>query len=182
MLRYCGLQLRAAMLILLLAGAGPTAGAATHALPSAPVLPLALAREAADSALAACRARGYRVSVAVVDHAGLVRVLLRADGAGPHTLDSSSRKAYTSLTLGHTTRELVALVQRQPEAAGLADMNERILLLGGGIPVRAGDHLVGAIGVGGAPGGEKDEACARAGLDAIRDQLEAVGAGDDDPD
>ena len=128
-------------------------------LPSANVLPLALASEAADSALAACEARGYRVSVAVVDRAGLLKVLMRGDGAGPHTLDSSSRKAYTSLTLRHSTSELVELIQNNPSVAGLRDMNEKILILGGGIPIKAGEEFIGGIGVGGAPGADKDEAC-----------------------
>jgi uncharacterized protein GlcG (DUF336 family) len=147
------------------------AGAMAQDLPREPVLPLALAQRAADAALAACAAQGYRVGVAVVDGAGLVRVQIRADGAGPHTLDSSSRKAYTALSLRRGTSELVALLREQPAAAGLRDMNERILVLGGGLPIRAGDEVVGGIGVGGAPGGHLDDACAQAGIDAIADRL-----------
>ncbi|NIR30501.1 MAG: heme-binding protein [Gammaproteobacteria bacterium] len=143
----------------------------TRAVPSRPVLPLALAQEAAASALRACAEEGYDVSVAVVDGDGLVKVLLRGDGAGPHTLDSSSRKAYTALSLRHSTGALVELVQKNPSAAGLRDMNERILILGGGLPIRVANTVVGGIGVGGAPGGELDEACARAGIDAIRERL-----------
>ncbi len=138
-------------------------------LPSANVLPLALASEAAATALAACEARGYRVSVAVVDRAGLLKVLMRGDGAGPHTLDSSSRKAYTSLTLRHSTSELVELIQNNPSVFGLRDMNEKILILGGGLPIKAGEEFIGGIGVGGAPGADKDEACALA--DVMNDPL-----------
>lgn len=151
-----------------LAGAGALAG---EALPTAKVLPLELALQAAEAALDACRANGYRVSVAVVDRGGLVTVQLRGDGAGPHTLDSSARKAYTALSLRRSTRALVALVRKYPAAAGLARMNEHILLLGGGLPIEAGDEVIAAIGVGGAPGGGKDEACARAGLKSIVDRL-----------
>jgi uncharacterized protein GlcG (DUF336 family) len=140
-------------------------------LPSERVLPLSLASEAAAEALAACEERGYRVSVAVVDRAGLVKVLLRGDGAGAHTLDSSSRKAYTAASLRHATTELVELMQNNPSAAGLREMNEKILILGGGLPITAGDQVVGGIGVGGAPGGDKDEACAKAGIDKIRERL-----------
>lgn len=147
-------------------------GAAAEKLPREKVLPLALAQRAADAALAACATEGYRVGVAVVDGAGRLRVQLRADGAAPHTLDSSRRKAYTALTLRHATSELVRLVGAQPDAAGLRDMNEHILLLGGGLPIRAGEETIGGIGVGGAPGGHLDEACARAGLDAIAERLD----------
>gem|GEM_PF-175084 len=156
----------AAALLSLAAG-----GAAAQELPREKVLPLALAQQAANAALAACTAQGYQVSVAVVDGAGLLRAQLRADGAAPHTLDSSSRKAYTALTLRHATSELVALVQKQPDAAALGAMNDRILLLAGGLPIRAGEEVIGGIGVGGAPGGRFDEGCARAGLDAIADRL-----------
>lgn len=136
-------------------------------LPSAPVLPLELAREAAQAAVTACAEDGHRVSAAVVDGSGVLRALLRADGAGPHTVDSSRKKAYTALSLGEPTSRLVEIVQSSPGASGLRDMNDSILVLGGGLPIRAGDALVGGIGVGGAPGGHLDEACARAGLEAI---------------
>ncbi len=140
-------------------------------LPMERTLPLALAQEAANAAHQSCEAAGYRVSVAVVGRAGLVKVLIRGDGAGPHTLDSASRKAYTALSLRHSTADLVRLALRQPEAEGLADMNERILLLGGGLPIKAGEEVIGGIGVGGAPGAQLDEACAQAGIEAIRDRL-----------
>jgi len=153
----------------LIAAAG---GAAAQDLPRERLLPLALAQQAADAALAACAAQSYRVGVAVVDSAGLVRVQIRADGAAPHTLDSSSRKAYTALSLRRSTSDLVRLVQEHPEAAGLGDMNERILLLGGGLPIRAGEEVIGGIGVGGAPGGHLDEACAQAGIDSIAERLD----------
>lgn len=140
-------------------------------LPTEKVLPLLLATEAAEAALAACEKQGYHVSVAVVDRAGLVRTLLRGDSAGPHTLDSSSRKAYTAASLGRPTGELVKAISGNPANEGLRNMNEKILILAGGLPVKAGDEVVGGIGVGGAPGGEKDEVCAQIGLDKIEDRL-----------
>jgi uncharacterized protein GlcG (DUF336 family) len=135
------------------------------------VLPLALALEAAQAALASCMQQGYRVSMAVVDRAGLVRALVRGDGAGPHTLDSSSRKAYTASSLRLPTLELAKIVSQSPAIAGLWEMNEKILILAGGLPIKAGENVIGGIGVGGAPGGEKDEACARAGIDKIQARL-----------
>jgi uncharacterized protein GlcG (DUF336 family) len=140
-------------------------------LPVEKILPLPLATEAALAALSSCEKQGYRVSVAVVDRSGLVRSLIRADWAGPHTLDSSRRKAYTAASLGRSTAELAGIVAGNPANEGLRDMNEDILILAGGLPIRAGDEVVGGIGVGGAPGGEKDAACAQAGLDKIKDRL-----------
>jgi uncharacterized protein GlcG (DUF336 family) len=133
----------------------------------APALPLELAREAAAAALERCEADGYRVSVAVVDAGGDLKVLLRADGAGPHTPDSSFKKAYTAASLGRPTGELARLIVDQPAAQGLRDMNESILILGGGLPIKTDGGVAGGIGVGGAPGGHLDEACARAGLEAM---------------
>ncbi len=145
--------------------------AAAQQLPSEKVLPLALASEAAVEAVAECERQGYRVSAAVVDGAGLIKALIRGDGAAPHTLDSSSRKAYTSASLRQSTSELVELIRGNPDATGLRRMNENILILGGGLPIKSGAEVIGGIGVGGAPGGHLDEACARAGIDKIRDRL-----------
>jgi uncharacterized protein GlcG (DUF336 family) len=140
-------------------------------LPVEKTLPRELAVEAALGAIAACEQQGYRVSVAVVDRAGLVRALIRGDGAAPHTLDSSSRKAYTAASLQRSTEELTKMVAGNPTAAGLRDINDKIIILGGGLPIKAGDEVIGGIGVGGAPGGDKDEACAQAGLDKITSNL-----------
>jgi uncharacterized protein GlcG (DUF336 family) len=145
--------------------------ASAQDLPSAKMLPLVLAQEAAQGALDSCAAQGYRVSVAVVDSSGLVKAQLRGDGAGPHTLDSSRKKAYTALSLRHDTSRLVILVQKRPEAVGLRDMNDEILILGGGLMITAGDAVIGGIGAGGAPGGHLDEVCAKAGIDRIRGRL-----------
>jgi uncharacterized protein GlcG (DUF336 family) len=161
------LVLGAAILVLIL-GAG-SAGAAD--LPIEKVLPLSLATEAAQGALAACEAKGFHISVAVTDQCGLVRVLLRDDRASPHTLDSSMKKAYTATSLGVSTGVLTKIVAEHPDAAGLKDMNEKILIMQGGLPIKAGAEVIGGIGVGGTPGGDTDEACARAGLDTIMDRL-----------
>jgi len=140
-------------------------------LPVKKVLPLSLATEAAQAALAACEKDGYHVSVAVTDRSGLIRTLIRGDEAGPHTLDSSSRKAYTSSSLSRSTGELVKMLSGNPAAEGIRNMNEKILILAGGLPVKAGEEIIGGIGVGGAPGGDKDEVCAQAGLDKIKNRL-----------
>ena len=155
-------------LLVLTLGAG--SGGATN-LPVEKVLPLSLATEAAQGALAACQSKGFHISVAVTDQSGRVRVLLRDDQAGPHTLDSSMKKAYTATSLGLSTGVLTKIVAAHPDAAGLKDMNEKILIMQGGLPVKAGAEVIGGIGVGGTPGGDTDEACARAGLEKIMDRL-----------
>lgn len=146
--------------------AGPFAAQAQD-LPTAPYLPLEMARKAANAAMAKCVADGYRVSVAVVARSGATRVLLGGDGAGPHTEGSSTGKAFTAASMGRSTAELAVLIKDRPEFAGLRDMDSRLVILGGGLPIKFGDAVVGGIGVGGAPGGHLDEACAKAGLEAI---------------
>jgi uncharacterized protein GlcG (DUF336 family) len=155
--------------ILALALGAKTAGAAP--LLEQKVLPLSLATEAAHAAVAACRQKGFQISVAVTDQDGLARVLMRDDGAGPHTLDSSLKKAYTAASLGVSTGVLTKIMVQHPDATGLRDMNNKILIMQGGLPIKAGTEVIGGIGVGGTPGGETDEACARAGLEKITDSL-----------
>ena len=155
--------------ILALALGAKSAGAA--ALLDQKVLPLSLATQAAQAAVAACRQKGFHISVAVTDQDGLVRVLLRDDTAGPHTLDSSVKKAYTAASPGVSTGVLTKILVEHPDATGLRDMNNRILIMQGGLPIKAGAEVIGGIGVGGTPGGDTDEACARAGLEKITDRL-----------
>jgi uncharacterized protein GlcG (DUF336 family) len=140
---------------------------AADGLPREGTLPVALASKAAAAAIEKCKQDGHKVSAAVVDRAGVLKVLLRADGAGPHTTDSSTRKAYTAATLRRPTTELGELVAKVPTLQGLREMNDRVLILGGGLPIEIGGEVVGGIGVGGAPGVHLDDACAQAGLDSI---------------
>ncbi len=141
--------------------------AAADELPKESVLPLSLANKAVQVALDACRKDGYRVSVSVVDRGGVLRAMGRANGAGPHTVDSSRKKAYTAASLRRPTTELAELINKVPTLQALRDMNEQVLMLGGGLPIEIGGDVVGGIGVGGAPGAHLDDACAQAALDAI---------------
>lgn len=140
---------------------------AADELPKESVLPLSMAGKAAQAALDACKKDGYRISVSVVDRAGVLRTMGRSDGAGPHTVESSRKKAYTAASLRRPTSELAELITKVPTLQALRDMNEDVLILGGGLPIEIGGEVVGAIGVGGAPGAHLDDACAQAGLDAI---------------
>lgn len=136
-------------------------------LPKESLLPLAMANKAIHAALETCKKDGYRVSVSVVDRAGVLRAMERADGAGPHTIDSSRKKAYTAASVRRPTSELAELITKLPTLEALRNMNEHILILGGGLPIEIGGEVVGGIGVGGAPGAHLDDACAQGGLDAI---------------
>ena len=151
-------------------GLGSGSRATGEELPREAVLPVALANKAASAALEKCRQDGYRVSVTVVDRAGLIRTLMRGDGAGPHTTDSSSKKAYTAASLRRPTSELAEMISKMPALQSLRDMNEKMLMLGGGLPIEIGGEVIGGIGVGGAPGANFDDACAQAGLDALKNR------------
>lgn len=156
-----------AVFVICLMLASVTARGLAENLPQESILPLTLAQKAAAAAIAKCEDDGYHVSVAVVDQGGNIRALLRGDGAGPHTIDSSSRKAYTSASLKRSTQHLAELVAKVPTLHALGDMNDKILILGGGLPIEFKGAVVGGIGVGGAPGAHLDEACATAGLLSI---------------
>ncbi|GGG38665.1 hypothetical protein GCM10010964_27910 [Caldovatus sediminis] len=130
-----------------------------------------LAAEAVAAAVEACAGRGWRVAAAVVDRSGILKALLRGDGAAPHTVESARGKAYTAATLRNTTSALLEMVRTNPGASQLPAI-PGLLILGGGIPIRVGEEVVGAIGVGGAPGGHLDDQCAEAGIARIRDRLQ----------
>ncbi|BBE70786.1 heme-binding protein [Oharaeibacter diazotrophicus] len=138
-------------------------------------LPLALATRAVDAAIAACAAAGYPVAAAVVDTAGELKAYGKGDHATVHTRTTSFRKAYTVATLGPVfgfdgLGAFVTKTAGTPAAAALATVPD-VILLAGGVAVRVDGEVVAGIGVGGAPGGDKDEVCAAAGLAAIRDAL-----------
>lgn len=130
-----------------------------------------VALEAAQSAMKKCRDDGYQVAVAVVDRFGQPQVLLRDRYAGLPAADIATAKAYTALSFRRDTSELAKMVRDGQMDAGLARL-PHIAMLAGALVIETGGTLVGGIGVSGAPGGDKDEACARAGLDAIRDKLD----------
>ena len=131
---------------------------------------LELANQIASAAVAACAANGYNVAVTVVDRAGTVRALQRADNTGPHTVGASQQKAFTSASAKNNTSAMLETSQKNPGAATLGNI-PGFLLLGGGVPVKVGNEVIGAIGIGGAPAGHLDEQCAIAALDKVKDQL-----------
>jgi len=129
------------------------------------------ALKAAQAALGHCRGRGYQAAVAVVDRMGVVQVLLRDRFAGPHTVDMARAKAYTAASFRASTAELAEATQPGRAQSGIRNRAD-VAAVGGGLTIEAGGSLVGGIGVSGAPGGKEDEACATAGIEAIREDLE----------
>ena len=156
---------RAALLLAL-----PTASALAQGVITEKALSLDLAQAIAQGALEKCRADGNHVSIAVLDREGLDKVVIRDEGSGPHTLSTARRKAFTSVTFKRTSAEWATRVLTTPEVAGLKDTAGTIAL-GGGVPIKAGNEVIGAIGVSGSPGAEKDEACANAGIEKVAAQL-----------
>jgi uncharacterized protein GlcG (DUF336 family) len=154
--------------LLMLATIVPPAGA--QDLPTQKILPLALAQEAAAAAVSSCAAEGNRVSVVVVDADGVVRITMRGDRAGAHTINSAFRKAYTAATFGRPTSAWAETIAKNAEVGSMQHI-DNILMAGGGLPIRAGTDLIGAIGAAGSPGFDKDEACAQVGIDKIKDRL-----------
>ena len=129
------------------------------------------ALKAAQAALARCRANGYQVAVAVTDRMGVVQVVLRDRFAGPHTADTAAAKAYTAASFRTNTTELADATQPGKPQSGIRS-RPGVVMVGGGLMIEAGGSLLGAIGVSGAPGGREDDACAAAGIAAIREDLE----------
>jgi uncharacterized protein GlcG (DUF336 family) len=129
------------------------------------------ALKAARAALERCRSSGYQVAVAVSDRMGVVQVVLRDRFAGPHTLDLATSKAYTAASFRMNTSELQEATQAGRPQSGIRN-RPGVAAVAGGATIEAGGALLGAIGVSGAPGGKEDEACASAGIAAIRDDLE----------
>jgi uncharacterized protein GlcG (DUF336 family) len=134
------------------------------------MLTAAVAVEAAQAAMAACKAQGYNVSAAVADRDGTQKVLIARDGSVGVTAEVARRKAYTSAKLGVSTGDYTKRVAN-PGAFNPGMYDRRLSTGQGGLPIKVGNETIGGMAVAGAPGGDKDEACVRAGLDKVKDQL-----------
>ena len=131
---------------------------------------LQLARTISDAAIAACKKDGYDVTVAVVDRAGDLKVLLRADTSNPHNADLARRKAYTARTFGVTSMEFAKRTNGATDLSGQRFLAE-VVPLGGGLPIMIGTERIGGVGLSGAPTQEADEKCAQAALAAVASAL-----------
>jgi uncharacterized protein GlcG (DUF336 family) len=126
---------------------------------------------AAKAALESCRKQGYQVTVAVVDRSGLTQVLLRDRFAGAHTVDVATNKAWTAASFRTSSMSMGEETQPGKPMSGIRSL-PRFLGAGGGLVIEGGGVFFGGIGVSGAPGGEADESCAKAGIKAIADAIE----------
>jgi uncharacterized protein GlcG (DUF336 family) len=157
-------------LAVLTAPAFHAAAAEEPALVTFKTLSPAVALELAKAALENCRGSGFQVAVSVVDRSGTPQVLLRDRFAGPHTPDTARRKAWTAVSFHTDTLELSKLSMAGQPQSGVR-MVTGALMIGGGVPVEAAGSIVAGVGVSGAPGGEADDTCARAGIEAITDKI-----------
>jgi uncharacterized protein GlcG (DUF336 family) len=132
-------------------------------------LTAAIALTIAETAIATCKTNGYNVSVTVVGRNAETLVQVRGDNTGPHTMENSMRKAYTARTFRIPSGDMVTRVKNDP-TLGLIHLSN-VIANQGALPIKVGDDTIGAAGASGAPGGEKDEACIKAGIDKVADQL-----------
>jgi uncharacterized protein GlcG (DUF336 family) len=129
----------------------------------------AMAIAIAETAIETCKTNGYAVSATIVGRNGEIIVQVRGDNTGPHTVENSFRKAYTARTFRSPSGALVDRVKADP-TLGLVHLTN-VIANQGALPIKIGDEVIGAAGASGAPGGEKDEACVKAGIDKVADQL-----------
>jgi uncharacterized protein GlcG (DUF336 family) len=158
-----------ALKLFMIGGAFAAAGPASAQILTEKALSVTAALTIAQTAYETCKAQGYKVSVHVLGREGQVLVGLRGDGTGPHTFENSQRKAYTARTFGSSSGEFA---QRIKDGANLGpSLLTGVIAIQGGLPIKIGDDVIGGVGVSGAPGGDKDEACSKAGIDKVVDQL-----------
>ena len=130
---------------------------------------MALSMAIMQGALDQCTKDGYKVSVVIIDKGGNVAASVRGDGTPPHTMDFARMKAYTARTRNQTS--LATMKQMEDPAFGFLRQIPNVVGVGGGVPIRVGNEVIGGVGVSGAPGGEKDEVCANAGVAKVADAL-----------
>jgi uncharacterized protein GlcG (DUF336 family) len=160
-----GLRLAAVAIAAACASAAPAAAQ----LLSHKDLSASIAMTIAQTAIEACKANGYAVSVTVVGRNGEIVLQVRGDNTPPHTMENSFRKAYTARTLRSPSGTLAERVKAEPTLPFIH--LRHIIAFQGALPIKLGDETIGAAGASGAPGGEKDEACVKAGIDKVADQL-----------
>jgi uncharacterized protein GlcG (DUF336 family) len=155
--------------VLALAGLAQPAASA-EGLVSAKRLSASLAAELAMAAVTACAQKNYHVGVVVLDYSGVQQVALRGDGAAPQNVLNANDKAYTSASFGADTADLVERAKSGPVSSAFAKV-PHLLLNAGGVVIKVGDEVIGAIGVSGAPGGDNDAICAKTALEKIKDRM-----------
>jgi len=149
--------------------AGAISSPANAQLLNQKAIPAAMAITIAQTAIDICKTNGFAVSVSVVGRSGELILQVRGDGTGPHTMENSFRKAYTARTFRGPSGALQKRLKDDPLLPLIHLSN--VVAAAGAFPIKAGEDVIGAVGVSGAPGGDKDEVCAQAGIDKVADQL-----------
>jgi len=159
------------MRMILMAGvlvAAMSSSAAAQGLVTQKALSMEMAQMIVQATIERCRADGFRASVSVIDAGGHLKAFARDEGTGLHTIDLSLRKAYTALTFATRFASSLEFATARGSTLGSAASNvEGTVGIGGGVPIKVGDVAIGAVGVSGAVGGDKDEICAKAGIEKI---------------
>lgn len=161
--------MKTALRLSLVALASAFAAPASGQLANHKDLSYAMIKAIAEGAVEACQAKGYHVSVTVVGRDGGLLAQIRGDGAAPHTMENSRRKAYTALTFGSPSATFAQQVAKDPGAQQRATL-PGIIGIGGGLPIKVGEEVIGGVGISGSPGGN-DEPCSKAGIDRVAAQL-----------
>jgi uncharacterized protein GlcG (DUF336 family) len=154
--------------VLAVAALGFSARASAQGLPSTKVLTMDVAQTIAEEAISTCRANGYKVSVLVVDAANMQKAFLRDDGAGNATVEVARMKANSVMAFGRPSGPPPNLPAGAPVPPPVVPGTINAM---GGVPIKVGDNVIGAVAVSGAPGGDKDAACANAGLAKVAEKL-----------
>jgi uncharacterized protein GlcG (DUF336 family) len=149
--------------------AGAISSPANAQLLNQKAIPAAMAITIAQTAIDTCKTNGFAVSVSVVGRSGELILQVRGDGTGPHTMENSFRKAYTARTFRGPSAALQKRLKDDPLLPLIHLSN--VVAAAGAFPIKAGEDVIDAVGVSGAPGGDKDEVCAQAGIDKVADQL-----------
>jgi uncharacterized protein GlcG (DUF336 family) len=149
--------------------AGFPGGQASAGLLTHHDLPYAVALTIAQATVESCAAKGYAVSAVVVDRAGETILAIRGDNAGPHTMENARRKAYTAMSFKTSTTDYAKRFADNNPVVRQQVTLPNVIAIPGGLPIKAGDEVVGGVGASGSPG--VDEPCVQAGLDKVADQL-----------
>lgn len=142
-----------------------------EALPTESVLTTDIASKIANNALKQCRADGYNVSVSVINNSGIILTTLRDQNAGPHTVKGSYKKAYTAVSTKTPTSALAQKISENPSLSQMGALSKNFVFLAGGLPIKSGNMIIGAVGVSGAPSGDFDEKCAQIGIKSVEKDL-----------
>ncbi|PAF53047.1 hypothetical protein BKH42_08125 [Helicobacter sp. 13S00482-2] len=142
-----------------------------QALPKEPVLSTQVALKIAKNTFDKCKTEGYNISVSVLDKGGNQIAFLKDENAGPHTIEGSYKKAFTALSTKTPSSKFAQKLMKKEIPEGLINLSKDFVFVGGGLPIKVDNTVIGSVGVGGAPSGDIDEKCAMAGIQSVQKEL-----------